>query len=194
MFQLKNYKTNFEQICSCANRRNYHNRCATVTYSPDYPDFDLSLWSVFTQFFDISWLVPSNRDKITCLVSQLPLLSCHCKITPRSVKLCVSNRVFDCFCAARNEALLRASGALSAPTTVCILLNISFDDSYAGVGKVMQSNTTMSIKMYLMAILDNHMFRPLLAIFRLSSRELKVLLCALRAHVMQRSVHTGLIA
>jgi len=29
----------------------------------------------------------------------------------------------------------------------------------------------MSIKMYLMAILDNYMFRPLLAIFRLSSRE-----------------------
>jgi len=31
----------------------------------------------------------------------------------------------------------------------------------------------MSIKVYLMAILDNYMFRPLLAIFRLSSRELK---------------------
>jgi len=29
----------------------------------------------------------------------------------------------------------------------------------------------MSIKVYLMAILDNYMFRPLLAIFRLSSRE-----------------------
>jgi len=40
----------------------------------------------------------------------------------------------------------------------------------------MQSNTTVSIKVYLMAILDNYMFRPLLAIFRLSSRELKVLL------------------
>jgi len=33
----------------------------------------------------------------------------------------------------------------------------------------------MSIKVYLMTILDNYMFRPLLAIFRLSSRELKVL-------------------
>jgi hypothetical protein len=32
----------------------------------------------------------------------------------------------------------------------------------------------MSIKVYLTAILDNYMFRPLLAIFRLSSRELKV--------------------
>jgi len=32
----------------------------------------------------------------------------------------------------------------------------------------------MSIKMYLMTILNNYMFRPLLAIFRLSSRELKV--------------------
>jgi len=29
----------------------------------------------------------------------------------------------------------------------------------------------MSINVYLMAILDNHMFRPLLANFRLSSRE-----------------------
>jgi len=29
----------------------------------------------------------------------------------------------------------------------------------------------MSIKLYLMAILDNYMFRPLLVIFRLSSRE-----------------------
>ena len=35
-------------------------------------------------------------------------------------------------------------------------------------GKGMQSNTTMSIKVYLMAILDNYMFHPLLAIFRLS--------------------------
>jgi len=41
------------------------------------------------------------------------------------------------------------------------------------IGKVMKSNTTMSMKVYLMAILDNYMFRPLLAIFRLSSRELK---------------------
>jgi len=32
----------------------------------------------------------------------------------------------------------------------------------------------MLIKAYLMVILDNYMFRPLLAIFRLSSRELKV--------------------
>jgi len=44
---------------------------------------------------------------------------------------------------------------------------------------------------YLMAILDNYMFRPLLAIVRLSSRELKVLLYTLGAHVVQRSVHTG---
>jgi len=34
----------------------------------------------------------------------------------------------------------------------------------------------MSIKADLMSILDNYMFRPLLAIFRLSSRELKILL------------------
>jgi len=40
--------------------------------------------------------------------------------------------------------------------------------------KGMYSNTTMSIKVYLMAILDNYMFRPLLAIFRLSSRELNL--------------------
>ena len=32
----------------------------------------------------------------------------------------------------------------------------------------------MSIKVYLMAILGNYMFRPLLAIFRLSSRELNL--------------------
>ena len=38
----------------------------------------------------------------------------------------------------------------------------------------MQPNTIVSIKVYLMAILDNYMFRPILAIFRLSSRELKV--------------------
>jgi len=52
----------------------------------------------------------------------------------------------------------------------------------------------MSIKVYLMAILDNYMFRPLLVIFRLSSRELKVLLYTLWAHVVQRSLHMGLIA
>ena len=51
----------------------------------------------------------------------------------------------------------------------------------------------MSIKVYLMAILDNYMFRPLLTIFRLSSRELN-LLYTLSAHVVQRSLHTGLIA
>ena len=50
------------------------------------------------------------------------------------------------------------------------------------IGKGMQSNTTMSIKIYLMTILDNYMFRLLLAIFRLSSRELKVLLYILCAH------------
>jgi len=43
-------------------------------------------------------------------------------------------------------------------------------------GKGILSNTTMSIKVYLMATLDNYMFRPLLSIFRLSSRELKILL------------------
>jgi len=32
----------------------------------------------------------------------------------------------------------------------------------------------LSIKVYLMAILDNYMFLPLLAIFRSSSRELNV--------------------
>ena len=39
------------------------------------------------------------------------------------------------------------------------------------IGKGMYSNTTMSIKVYLMALLDNYMFRPLLAIIRLSSRK-----------------------
>jgi hypothetical protein len=61
------------------------------------------------------------------------------------------------------------------------------------LGKGMQSNTTVSIKVYLMAVLDNYMFRPLLAIFRLSSRELKVLLHTLSAHVVQRSLQKGLI-
>jgi len=32
----------------------------------------------------------------------------------------------------------------------------------------------MSINVYLMAVLDNYMFRPLLAIFRLSSTELNL--------------------
>jgi len=54
----------------------------------------------------------------------------------------------------------------------------------------MQSNTSVSIKVYLMAILDNYMFQPILAIFRLSSRELKVLLYSLGVHVVQRYLHT----
>ena len=41
----------------------------------------------------------------------------------------------------------------------------------------------------LMTILDSYMFRPLLAIFKLSSRELKVLLYILCARVMERSLH-----
>ena len=82
----------------------------------------------------------------------------------------------------------------------------------------------MSIKVYLVAILDNYMFRPLLAIFRLSSREfnplnadlnlichflallgahqiihvsrvrVNVLLYTLCTQVVQRSLCTGLIA
>jgi len=51
----------------------------------------------------------------------------------------------------------------------------------------------MSNKVYLMAILDNYMFRPLLAILRFSSRELKVLLYTLSVHVVQRSVHRALL-
>ena len=46
----------------------------------------------------------------------------------------------------------------------------------------------------LMTILDSHMFQPLLAIFRLSSRELEVLLYILCAHVMERSLHPGFVA
>jgi hypothetical protein len=57
----------------------------------------------------------------------------------------------------------------------------------------MQSNTTLSIKVYLMTILDNYMFRPLMTIFRLSLRELKVLLYTLWAHVVQRSLHWVLL-
>ena len=57
----------------------------------------------------------------------------------------------------------------------------------------MQSNTTVSIKLYLMAIPGNYMFRLLLAIFRLSSVELKVLLYTLCAHVLQRSQHRALL-
>jgi len=57
----------------------------------------------------------------------------------------------------------------------------------------MQSNTAVSIKVYLMAILDNYMFRRFMAIFGLSSRELKVLLYTLSAHVVQRSLHRALL-
>ena len=40
------------------------------------------------------------------------------------------------------------------------------------IGNGMQSNTTVSIKLYFMAIPDNYMFRSLLAIFRLSYENL----------------------
>ena len=52
----------------------------------------------------------------------------------------------------------------------------------------------MSIKVYLMAIVDNYMFRSLLVIIRLSSTEIKILLFTLSAHVVQRSLHMDLIA
>jgi len=45
-----------------------------------------------------------------------------------------------------------------------------------------------------MTITNNYMFRHLLAIFRLSSREIKVLLYILCAHMMVRSLHPGFIA
>jgi len=44
-----------------------------------------------------------------------------------------------------------------------------------------------------MAALDNYMFRPLLAIFRLSSKKLKVLLYRLGSHVMQSSLQRALL-
>jgi len=44
-----------------------------------------------------------------------------------------------------------------------------------------------------MTILGNYMFWPLLAIFKLSSRELKVLLYILYAHVMERSLHRAFL-
>jgi len=51
----------------------------------------------------------------------------------------------------------------------------------------------MSVKAYLMAVIDNYMFRPLLAIFRLSSKELEFLLYTLCAHVLQRSLRMALL-
>jgi len=45
----------------------------------------------------------------------------------------------------------------------------------------------------LMTIPDNYMFRPLLAIFRLSLRELKILLYIMCARVMERSLHLGCV-
>jgi len=49
-------------------------------------------------------------------------------------------------------------------------MNIQFvpHSNNSVLGNGMQSNTTISLKVYLMAILDNYMFRPILAIFRLS--------------------------
>ena len=44
-----------------------------------------------------------------------------------------------------------------------------------------------------MTTLDNYMFRPLLAIFRLSLRELKVLLYIMCARVIERSLHPGCV-
>jgi hypothetical protein len=48
--------------------------------------------------------------------------------------------------------------------------NMGLLGSYStdSIGNGMQSNTAISLKVYLMAILDNYMFRPILAIFRLS--------------------------
>ena len=45
----------------------------------------------------------------------------------------------------------------------------------------------------LMTILDNYMFRPLLAIFRLSLRELKVLPYIMWAHMVERSIRPGCV-
>jgi len=50
----------------------------------------------------------------------------------------------------------------------------------------------MSVKVYVMAILDSYMFRRLLAVIRLSSRELKVLLYTLCVHVVQRFLHDNM--
>jgi len=77
--------------------------------------------------------------------------------------------------------------SILSPHLLCVLVSMCVGVSVRLVGVVsvlqteachtdnsMYSNTTMSIKVYLMAIVDNYMFRPLLAIFRLSSRELNL--------------------
>jgi hypothetical protein len=46
----------------------------------------------------------------------------------------------------------------------------------------------------LMTIIDKYMFRPLLAIFKLPSTELKVLLFILCTHLLERTLHPGFVA
>jgi len=46
-------------------------------------------------------------------------------------------------------------------TRKCVILVVCVK-----IGNGMQSNTTTSLTVYLMAILDNYMFRPILAIFK----------------------------
>ena len=57
---------------------------------------------------------------------------------------------------------------------------------YTGCAKIFKNNSGSK---RLMAILDNYMFWPLLAIFRLSSRELKVLLYTLSARTWCRYLY-----
>jgi len=51
---------------------------------------------------------------------------------------------------------------------VCVTNSLVGVRNPLNVGNVMHSNTTISLKVYLMAILDNYMFRLLLAIFMLA--------------------------
>ena len=62
-------------------------------------------------------------------------------------------------------------GSVSSPLCVCKLERVC-------------SQTQLCQLRCLMTILDNYMFRPLLAIFRLSSRELKVLLYIMCTHII----------
>ena len=104
----------------------------------------------------------------------------HTVLTSRFTGHCTSTFSVTRRCLSSDQVLHRVAQKLYIEDTSLELItkgSVLRQNVLYKIGKCMQSNTTMTFKEYLMAILDNYMFRPLLTIFRLSSRELRVLLC-----------------
>ena len=118
----------------------------------------------------ISLLTPTKVSVFSFIVSSLPLniimpstrtTGCYQLLTSHLPDL---TSVFPCL--VRIEISVQVRRFLLESRS-CVIPEVSLK-----LGKAVQSNRTVLIKVYLMTVLDNYMFRSILAIFRLFKENL----------------------